>query len=79
MPAIRLPSLAAFLLLALCLAHAPCGLAADGPQPTREQAEFFEKSIRPALVTHCVACHGAKKQESGLRLDSREAVLRGGQ
>ncbi len=42
-----------------------------------EDAEFFEIRIRPILVAHCFSCHGPKKQESGLRLDSRERLLRG--
>lgn len=40
--------------------------------------DFFERSIRPILVEHCVKCHGAKTQKGGLRLDSREAVMAGG-
>lgn len=40
--------------------------------------EFFERRVRPILASHCEACHGSKKQESGLRLDSRDAVLTGG-
>lgn len=40
--------------------------------------EFFEARIRPLLVKHCVACHGDKKQEGGLRLDSRDGWMRGG-
>ncbi|EMI21600.1 secreted protein containing DUF1549 [Rhodopirellula maiorica SM1] len=40
--------------------------------------EFFESRIRPLLITHCIECHGPKKQESGLRLDSRDGWLRGG-
>ncbi len=40
-------------------------------------AEFFEARIRPILVEHCTRCHGPKKQESGLRLDSREGLLKG--
>ena len=39
----------------------------------------FEEHVRPVLATQCVKCHGAKKQEGGLRLDSREAMLRGGE
>lgn len=35
-----------------------------------DQNEFFEKSVRPLLLKHCVECHGAKKQESGLRFDN---------
>jgi len=42
--------------------------------------EFFEKKIRPLLVKHCYECHGpdAKKPGGGLRLDSRDGVLKGG-
>ena len=40
--------------------------------------EFFESRVRPILVDQCLKCHGPKKQSSGLRLDSREAMLRGG-
>ena len=39
----------------------------------------FENEVRPLLVARCVKCHGPKKQESGLRLDGRDAVLRGGE
>ncbi|MEM7231220.1 MAG: c-type cytochrome domain-containing protein, partial [Planctomycetota bacterium] len=38
----------------------------------------FETRIRPLLVSRCVKCHGAKKQESGLRLDSRDGWMAGG-
>src|SRR4051812_12994756 len=41
-------------------------------------AEFFEKRVRPVLAAHCQGCHGPQKQKGGLRLDSRTAVLRGG-
>jgi hypothetical protein len=47
-------------------------------EPTREDLAFFENRIRPLLVEHCQKCHGAKKQESGLRLDHREMMLAGG-
>lgn len=39
---------------------------------------FFEKRIRPVLHEHCMECHGAENQKGGLRLDSREALLNGG-
>jgi len=46
---------------------------------TPAQLEFFEKKIRPVLATHCYECHGgAGKLRGGLRLDSREALLKGG-
>jgi hypothetical protein len=40
--------------------------------------EFFEKKVRPILVERCVSCHGKEKQKGDLRLDSREAALKGG-
>ncbi len=40
--------------------------------------DFFESRIRPLLIEHCLECHGATKQESGLRLDSRDGWLQGG-
>jgi len=40
--------------------------------------DFFEARIRPLLAENCWGCHGEKKQFSGLRLDSRAAVLEGG-
>ncbi|NBV46535.1 MAG: DUF1549 domain-containing protein, partial [Planctomycetia bacterium] len=40
-------------------------------------AEFFERTVRPLLAERCLECHG-EMQEGGLRLDSRSAVLAGG-
>jgi hypothetical protein len=42
--------------------------------------EFFEKKIRPVLVEHCYSCHadGKKEPKGSLRLDSRAALLIGG-
>ncbi|MEZ6088042.1 MAG: PSD1 and planctomycete cytochrome C domain-containing protein [Pirellulaceae bacterium] len=40
--------------------------------------EFFETSVRPLLAEHCWECHGAKTQWNNLRLDSNEAIRRGG-
>lgn len=42
-----------------------------------EHLALFENSIRPLLVERCHDCHGAAKHENGLRLDSRNAVLKG--
>jgi mono/diheme cytochrome c family protein len=43
-----------------------------------EALDYFEREVRPVLVDHCQKCHGPEKQESDLRLDSREALLQGG-
>jgi Protein of unknown function (DUF1553)/Protein of unknown function (DUF1549)/Planctomycete cytochrome C len=55
------------------------GVQAETPPAfSSEQLHHFETSIRPLLVTHCRGCHGPAKQEAGLRLDSREGLLKGG-
>src|SRR5712691_7796480 len=49
-------------------------------EPATEQIEFFEKKIRPLFVEHCYTCHSekAEKLKGGLRLDTPEALLKGG-
>jgi hypothetical protein len=59
------------LLLTLAL---PAGLARGQAGPET----FFETKIRPVLAGTCFKCHGGVKTSSGLRVDSREALLRGG-
>ena len=46
-----------------------------------EQAVFFETKIRPVLVEHCYSCHSDKADSIGgkLRLDTRDAILKGGE
>jgi hypothetical protein len=63
--------------LPLLLAGAP-RTCAEEVSPASQQGEFFEKSVRPLLVANCQECHSAQKQQGGLRLDSRAAVLAGG-
>jgi hypothetical protein len=63
-----LPTLAALLLLA--------GPACAQGNPGHD---FFETKIRPVLAEHCFSCHGPKRQQAGLRLDSRAALLKGGE
>ncbi len=43
-----------------------------------DRAVDFSKEIQPILARHCWSCHGKEKQESGLRLDSRQAMFLGG-
>ena len=65
----------------LCSAHevlARTQRDEPSPQATAADIEFFEKQIRPILIERCQGCHGDKKQWAGLRLDSREAILVGG-
>ena len=66
-------------LIAPLFLAASVGAAEPSLAPTATQLEFFEKEVRPVLADHCYKCHGEKKQKSGLRLDSREYVLKGGE
>lgn len=52
--------------------------AEDAPKITPDQEKHFEEKVRPVLASKCYSCHGAEKQENGLRLDSRDALLKGG-
>ena len=64
--------------LALCGGAKSVAPAAENAVPSAEEGErFFETQVRPMLVARCLACHGPEKQEAGLRLDSREAVIKG--
>ncbi len=44
----------------------------------RDELALFENRVRPVLTAHCIKCHGAAKQESGLRIDSKSMVIKGG-
>ncbi len=43
-----------------------------------EQAVDYVRQIKPVLRERCYACHGALKQEAGLRLDTIALATRGG-
>ena len=53
-------------------------LAAAGAARAEDGVAFFEARVRPVLVERCYTCHGADKQKGGLRLDSRDALRKGG-
>lgn len=59
-----------------------CGAALPGraaePASGEGEIEFFERKIRPLFVQHCYACHGRGQHKGGLSLDSRQALLAGG-
>jgi hypothetical protein len=40
---------------------------------------LFESRVRPVLVGTCFRCHGGEKTRAKLRVDSREALLKGGE
>jgi hypothetical protein len=71
---IRLLGLLAAVILSAASAHS----AQSDPKPATEEVRFFELRIRPLLADNCFKCHGDKKQRGGLRLDSRAALMTGG-
>jgi hypothetical protein len=58
--------------LALSLACSSIPLCAQA-----DPVEFYRSKVRPILVKNCYACH-TQNSMSGLRLDDRSALLRGG-
>ena len=66
------------LTLAALLGSTAHGAPLVPAQPTPEAAAFFENKVRPILFEKCFSCHGDAKQAGGLRLNSRAALLQGG-
>jgi len=65
------------------LSAGSCALGDEPERPagsfTSEQLRRYESVVRPILAKHCLKCHGdGPKIRGGFRLDSREAILRGG-
>src|SRR5215831_3610749 len=58
------------LLLTSLMAVSAFAQSADSP-------DYFEAKVRPVLANQCYSCHAASAL-GGLRLDSREAMLKGG-
>jgi len=50
--------------------------ALDAPSDPAATPEFFETKVRPILADKCYSCHTSEAM-GGLRLDSREAMLKG--
>lgn len=69
----RQPLRLATVVLALCTAT-PIINAASADE---EVLRLFENSVRPLFIDHCVECHG-EDPSGGLRIDSRDSLLRGG-
>ena len=85
-------SIAAVLAATAALAFAAPSLAIRSPrlaaqdreqdrrqEKNNDQEKLFETKIRPILVDVCLRCHGDTKASGGLRVDSRDALVRGGE
>ena len=53
-------------------------MASTLPAASAARGEDGRAAAQSLILTRCVECHGADAQESHLRLDTRAAVLRGG-
>ena len=54
----------------LTINSSPVGFAAETVD--------YARDVKPLLKNKCYACHGAFKQQGGLRLDTAEALHQGG-
>jgi hypothetical protein len=62
--------------LALCWIGLLAGMTASA-RGVADDRDFFETKVRPVLAASCYDCH-TEMRSGGLRLDSREAMLKGG-
>ena len=49
------------------------------PPASAKTGVTYATDIKPILDKACITCHGAEKHKARLRLDSLEAVLKGGE
>lgn len=61
------------------LAQLCCCLIASAVPAVADDNSIYLQQIKPVLQARCYACHGALKQESGLRLDTAALVRKGGE
>jgi len=66
---------AVYFLVGLGMAVQSAELSAN--EPAAPGVDFV-RDIQPIFAEHCAACHGAKRQEGGLRLTDRASALAGG-
>jgi mono/diheme cytochrome c family protein len=62
----------------ICAAAAAC-LAFASPVTAQSHDDFFEERVRPVLSANCAECHAGNRRRGGLRVNSLEALLAGGQ
>jgi hypothetical protein len=51
---------------------------APGGAITAQSPVKFDRDVWPILESKCVTCHGPEDQFNDLRLDSKDAILKGG-
>src|SRR2546425_12245232 len=70
--------------LSLCFGASAAARAAITPEqakllpPPATHSVDFSKEIKPIFEASCIKCHGRGKDKGGLRIDTRETLLNGG-
>lgn len=67
--------LCVFVVLGASAGLSSSAVASDDPA----SEEYFEKHVRPVLAGTCFRCHGGQKIGGKLHVDSREALIKGGE
>ncbi|MBL6704482.1 MAG: DUF1553 domain-containing protein [Planctomycetaceae bacterium] len=70
--------LTSFTLLLLAWTIAFCERVVATEDSKSQPAERFVQRVAPLLKAKCLSCHGPDKQAGGLRLDSLQSALKGG-
>lgn len=65
-------------LFALAFVNSAATSFAESPAPAKNNDASYTATIRPLLVKRCFKCHSSAMQEGELRLDSLDAMRRGG-
>jgi mono/diheme cytochrome c family protein len=60
------------------LAGEPAAVPPDHARRMQEGLALFKEHVRPALVQHCLECHGGKKIKGGIDLSDRKPLLESG-
>lgn len=75
----RLSPLLTATLLAIAVTSTYAVAWTDDDKEKAAKEKFFLENIRPVLFDTCLKCHGPEKSENGLRVDSRQALIDGGE
>ena len=69
------PLLTSCILLVAAFVVLPTHSTPQAAAPTPKDLEFFEKKVRPLMVTHCLECHSGDEPEGQLSMESLGGLL----
>src|SRR6187549_3201251 len=78
-PRVQGPVVAAFLFASVGAALAAARGTVATPAAATPSSVDFNRDIQPILAGTCVRCHGPRKTEADLRLDTHAGLLKGGE